>query len=82
MQPVNSGGHLSAHLQEMKQHAVGHKKIYCKEGPYLPTPNINHNTDVPPTPDLVQFVATARLQPGMTYHTHAKMNSWNIPTFK
>jgi hypothetical protein len=29
MQPVNSEGHLSAHLQEMKQHA-GHKKF--KEG--------------------------------------------------
>jgi len=50
-------------------------------GPYLPAPSINHNNDIPPTPDLVLFVATARLQPGMTYHTHAKMNCWNIPLF-
>ena len=73
MQPVNSGGHRSAHLQEMKQHAEGHKKFSAREGPYLPAPNINHNADIPPTPNLELFVATARLQPGMIYHTHAKM---------
>jgi hypothetical protein len=76
MQPVNSGGHHSAHLQEMKQHAEGHKKFTAREGPYLPAPNINHNTDIPPTPNLVLFVATARLQPGMIYHKRAKMKCW------
>jgi len=38
MQPVNSGWHLHAHLQEMKQHA-GHKKFTARKDPIclLPT---------------------------------------------
>jgi hypothetical protein len=39
MQPVNSGGHFSAYLQEMKQHAEGHKKFTERKDPtcLLPT---------------------------------------------
>jgi hypothetical protein len=33
MQPVNSGGHRPAHLQEMKQRAEGHKKFTARKDP-------------------------------------------------